>query len=39
MVCSYKGGYNMAKDNNKRKWEKDYEKYSTMNLDDEIKKL
>ena len=29
----------MAKDNNKRKWEKDYEKYSTMNLDDEIKKL
>ncbi len=29
----------MAKDNNKRKWEEDYEKYSTMNLDDEIKKL
>lgn len=25
--------------NNKRKWEKDYEKYSTMNLDDEIKKI
>ena len=24
---------------NKRKWEKDYEKYSTMNLDDEIKKI